>query len=268
MIPGPNAALTFKLTAVAATILLAQLAAAQTEATQPEKGMERAQKAADSVFQWIKLNGDKGANRPGVAAPAPAPAAAAPAPAPVAARKAAPAPAPVAAAPAPKPAATPTPATAPAAAPVVATAPAPAPVMAAPPNKLAATAPASESPRPVLLASAAPTPTPAAPLPAAARAAEPPAPAEEEAEEVPLKLLSRVNPAIPRQLQQTSFRNGFARVKFTVAPDGTVSSAETLAASHARLGTAAVDAVKQWRFAPIATAREVAIEFAFNNVED
>ena len=85
---------------------------------------------------------------------------------------------------------------------------------------------------------------------------------------MPLKLLMRVNPTIPRQLQQTSFTNGFARVKFTVAPDGSVSSAETLAASHSRLGTASVDAVKQWRFSPIPAAREVAVEFAFNNAED
>ncbi|MFG6456545.1 TonB family protein [Roseateles sp. BYS96W] len=117
-----------------------------------------------------------------------------------------------------------------------------------------------------LLASASPTPAPAAPLPTAARVAEPPA--VEEEEEVPLKLLLRVNPSIPRQLQQTSFTSGYARVKFTVAPDGSVASAETLAASHSRLGTASVDAVKQWRFSPIPTAREVAVEFAFNNSED
>ena len=36
-------------------------------------------------------------------------------------------------------------------------------------------------------------------------------------------------------------------------------------AFHQRLGTAAVDAVKQWRFAPIPKAREAAVEVAFNN---
>jgi TonB family protein len=57
-------------------------------------------------------------------------------------------------------------------------------------------------------------------------------------------------------------------VKFTVAPDGSVSKAEAIKTSHNRLGNAAVDAVKQWRFAPIPAPREVAIEFAFNNLED
>jgi len=121
---------------------------------------------------------------------------------------------------------------------------------------------------PVVLAMASPTPAPTAPMAAAARAVEPP-PAPVEEAEVPLKLLSRVNPTIPRQLQQqSSFRDGFARVKFTVAPNGSVSKAETLKASHSRLGLAAVDAVKQWRFEPIAAPREVAIEFAFSNADE
>jgi len=254
MTPGARAVLTFNLTAIAtALLLLGQPAAAQTESAPADKSMERAQKAADAVFHWIKLNGDKGANRQ-----APAPAPAAPAPAPVA-RKPAPAPAPVAAAPKPAP----TPAPTPAAAPAVATAPAP---VAAP--QVVAAAPAPEPERPVLLAAAAPTPAPAAPMATAARAVEPPPPPAEEEAEVPLKLLSRVNPGIPRQLQQTPFRDGFARVKFVVAANGSVSKAEVIGASHARLGTSAVDAVKQWRFAPIPTPREVAIEFAFNNLDE
>jgi TonB family protein len=255
MTSGPRAVLTLNLTAITAGLmLLCQPATAQTEPAAADKSLERAQKAADAVFHWIKLNGDKGANRQ---APAPAPAAPAPAPAPVA-RKPAAAPAPVATAPKPAPAA------APAAAPAVAAAPAP--VAASP---VVAAVPTPEPERPLLLAAAQPTPSPAAPLATAARAVEPPPPppAEEEAE-VPLKLLSRVNPGIPRQLQQTSFRDGYARVKFTVAPNGTVSKAEVLGASHSRLGISAVDAVKQWRFAPIPTPREVAIEFAFNNLDD
>jgi TonB family protein len=232
------------LTAMAAALLLSQPVAAQTEPAPADKSLERAQKAADAVFHWIKLNADKGASRQ---APAPAPAPAA-APAPVA-RK----PAPVAAAPRPAPAPTAAPGTA--------------PVQAAAPAPVVAAAPEPEPERPVLLASAAPTPTPAAPMSVAAQAVEPPPPPAEEAE-VPLKLLNRVNPSIPRQMQQQSFRNGFARVKFTVAPDGSISKAETIGASHSRLGAAAVDAVKQWRFSPIPTPREVAIEFAFNNADD
>lgn len=259
MISGPRAVLTLNLTAIAtALMLLCQPASAQTEPAAADKNLERAQKAADNVFRWIKLNGDKGANRQ---APAPTPAPApAPAPAPVA-RKASPAPAPVAAAPKPATVAT---ASTPAPAPASAAA---APVAAAP-VVAAAQAPAPEPERPVLLAAAAPTPAPAAPLPTAARAVEPPPPQAEEEAEVPLKLLTRVNPGIPRQLAQTPFRDGFARVKFTVAPNGSVSKVEVIGASHARLGTSAVDAVKQWKFAPIPEAREVAIEFAFNNLDE
>jgi TonB family protein len=236
---GPRPALALTLPAIAgALMLLAQPASGQSDAPKAE-GLERAQKAADAVFHWIKLNADKGASRQ---TPAPA---AAPAPAP--ARK----PAPVAAA--PKPAA-PAPATA--QAPTATPAPAPVAVAAAPEPEPERT--------PVVLASAAPTPAPAAPMAVAARAVEPPpAPAVET--EVPLKLIAKVDPVIPRQLAAQSFRTGFAQVQFTVAPDGTVSQAQAVKTSHSRLGNAAVEAVKQWRFAPIPKAREAAVEVAFNN---
>ncbi|MFG6460043.1 TonB family protein [Roseateles sp. DXS20W] len=233
------------MTAIAtALLMLGQPAVAQTpEPAKPGNGLERAQKAADAVFHWIKLNGDKGANRQPANAPPPPPPAPPPAPAPVARKPAA---APVAAA--PKPAATVQAAAAP-----VAAAPQPEP-----------------EPAPVLVAAASPTPAPAAPIPTAVAAVEPPPPPPPavEEEEVPLKLLSKVNPGIPRAMQQTAFRDGYARVKFTVAPNGTVSKAETIAASHSRLGISAVEAVRQWRFEPIKAPREVAIEFAFNNTDE
>lgn len=243
---GPRTALTLELTAIAAALLmLGQPAAAQTtEPPKPGNGLERAQKAADAVFHWIKLNGDKGASRQPTNAPPAPPPPPPPAPAPVARKPAAP----VAAAPKP------------------ATPAAQAPVQAAAAPVTAAAQPEVEPP-PVLVAAAAPTPAPAAPIPTAVAAVEPPPPPVEE-EEAPLKLLSKVNPSIPRQMQQTAFRDGFARVKFTVAPNGTVSKAETIAASHSRLGISAIEAVRQWRFEPIKAPREVAIEFAFNNTED
>ena len=120
---------------------------------------------------------------------------------------------------------------------------------------------------PVLLAAAAPTPAPAAPLAAAARAVEPP-PAPVAEAEVPLKLLVKVSPSIPRQLQQQSFRKGVAQVQFTVAPDGAVSEAHAVSASHSRLGAAAVEAIKQWRFAPIPAPRQAAVEVAFASGEE
>ena len=249
--PGvrPPQALTLTALAVALTALLTPpLASAQTDAAKPNAGLERAQKAADAVFHWIKLNGEKGANRQNPP-PAPPPP---PAPAP-AARKA------VAAA--PRPAPTPAPQPAPAAIAAVA-----APVPAPPPEPVVAVN-AEPEPAPVLLAAAAPSPTPTAPLAAAARAVEPPPPPPEPAE-VPLKLLVKVEPTIPRQLAQQNFRNGFAQVQFTVAPDGSVSRASVIKASHTRLGIAAVDAVKQWRFAPLPLARDAAVEVAFSNVDE
>lgn len=243
---GPRPALALALPAIAGALLMLAQAAGAQEA--PKSELERAQKAADAVFHWIKLNADKGASRDKPAAPAPAPA-------PVA-RKPAPAPAPVAAA--PKPAA----------------APAPSPAAVAPPPTAVAAAPqAAPEPEPelerapVVLASAAPTPAPAAPMAAAARAAEP-APKQEEEVEEPLRLLAKVEPTIPRQLQQGNFRTGFAQVQFTVGPDGSVQQASVIKASHTRLGTAAVEAVKQWRFAPLRKAREAAVEVAFKGDTD
>lgn len=212
---------------------------AQADAAKPGTSLERAQKAADSVFHWIKLNAERAASRqPPAPAPAPAP------------RK------PVAAA-APRPA----PAPAPAPATAAAAAPAPAQVALPGPTPEPAAAPAP-------VTAAAPDAGPAAPLAAPAQAVEA-APAEpEEPPEVPLKLLSKVEPVIPRQLQQQSFRNGFAQVQFTVAMDGSVQQVQVIKTSHSRLGMAAVEAVRQWRFAPIPQPRDAAVEIAFNNVDE
>ncbi|MFT7775493.1 energy transducer TonB [Roseateles sp.] len=254
MTPGPRPVFVLALPAIAgALLMLAEPAGAQQEAPKSD-GMERAQKAADAVFHWIKLHADKPAPRP---QPAPAPAPAPKKPAPVAAApKPAPAPAPaLAASSAPTPASTPTAVAAAAASVPV---PVPVPVAARP----------EPAPEPVVLAAAEPTPAPAAPMTVAAQAAEPPPAPEQQDPEEPLRLLSKVDPTMPRQLQQTSFRNGFAQVQFTVAADGSVQQAAVIKASHSRLGSAAVEAVRQWRFAPLSKAREAAVEIAFKNEGD
>ncbi|MGQ3096293.1 MAG: hypothetical protein ACT6RP_22785, partial [Roseateles sp.] len=71
--PRPSLALALPAIAGALLLLLAHPARAQQEA--PKADLERAQKAADAVFHWIKLNADKGASRR-PPAPAAAPAAA------------------------------------------------------------------------------------------------------------------------------------------------------------------------------------------------
>ncbi len=243
---GARPALALTLPAIAGALMtLAQPVSAQSDAPKADS-LERAQKAADAVFHWIKVNADK------TPRPAPPPAPRKPAPVAAASREApAPAPTPVrvqveAAAPAPA---------------LREPAPAPAPAITA-----AASEPEPER-APVVLASAPPLPQPAAPLAAAARAVQPPPPPAEEAE-APLKLLVKVEPVIPRQLQAQSFRNGFAQVQFIVAPDGTVAQAQATKSSHARLAAAAVEAVRQWRFAPIPKAREAAVEVAFRNEDE
>lgn len=89
---------------------------------------------------------------------------------------------------------------------------------------------------------------------------EPPKP--EPQAEVPLQLLNKVEPEIPRQLVST-LRNGRVLVRFTVQPDGRVSKAEPIETSNKRLSQAAVSAVQQWRFAAIPTPREVTVEVGF-----
>jgi len=121
---------------------------------------------------------------------------------------------------------------------------------------VATVASSSPAPEPVQLATASPKlnpPPPAAVAPAAAPEPEP---------EVALKLVNKVEPEIPRQLL-SSVRNGLVVVKFTVEPNGAVSGAEAIKSSHRKLSVAAIDAVSQWRFAPIPRSREVTVEIGF-----
>lgn len=86
---------------------------------------------------------------------------------------------------------------------------------------------------------------------------------EVEPEPPPLRLLSKVEPEIPRQLQ-SDFKGGAVTVQFTVQPDGTVGQAQAVHSSHKRLAAAAVSAVNQWRFAPLPSAREASVDIAFS----
>lgn len=185
---------------------------------------DRAKRDADKVFQWIKFNADK------------APAKAAPAPAPV---KPA---APVAKAPARPDAERTAAAKGDAAAHKAEPAPAPEAVR-------QAAAPAEE---PVQVAAVSPKLNP--PPPAAV--------APEPEPEVALQLLNKVEPEIPRQLLNT-LRSGVVVVKFTVEANGEVKEAEATKSSHRKLAAVAVDAVKQWRFAPLPKPREVSVEIGF-----
>jgi len=205
-------------------------ACAQATAPAPARAelspAERAQRDADKVFHWIRLNADKAAVRPAVA-PASKPVAAAAA---TVAKAATPPAGPAKAALEP--------------AQVAAAAPAPV-ALAEPPTLLTVAAPSlidKDLPPPPVVST--------------------PAPALVEVEELPLTLISRVEPQIPRQLQN-SLRKGSVSLRFMVRPDGSVAHVEAMQSTHKKLAQAAVEAVSQWRFAPVTTARSASVELGF-----
>ena len=70
-------------------------------------------------------------------------------------------------------------------------------------------------------------------------------------------------PQFPLNLMRT-LRRGTVQVRFTVLADGSVSEPEVLSSTNARLNPAAVSAISQWRFQPIARAQTGAVELGFN----
>ena len=113
----------------------------------------------------------------------------------------------------------------------------------------------SEAPAPQVVSMAAPSM--AAP---AGRAPEPEPP--EADEPVPLKLVRKVDPEYPRALLAQQ-RQGSVLVQFTVRPDGSVDAAQAMRSPDRKLSAAAINAVKQWRFEPIPTPRQVSVEIGF-----
>lgn len=197
---------------------------------------DRAKRDADKVSQWIRLVADKAAAKP---APAPAAAIAVP-------KKAGPAPVPTATPASPGNNS----ATLAAARKQIEATAEPAVAAAEPAPPLAGT---DGGTRMALASQAAPAPVAAPPAAAAPPVEEP---------ETPLKPLFQVQPEFPRQLINT-LQSGMVAVRFTVRPDGTVSQAEAISSTHRRLSQAAIDAVKQWRFAPIKQERTAAVEVGF-----
>lgn len=222
---------------------------------------ERAQRDADKVFQWIRFHADKPGAKPaiilpgqGAAAPAPAPAAVAAKPnnnrAPERNADAAGARRNAAAGNPDRRGITET------VADVAVEASRAESTAALSPEatQLAAASLSATNVPAVLPETLVPTPAPAA---AAAVFAEPP-----PVVETPLKAIKMVEPEFPRQLQST-LRAGTVQVRFTVLPDGSVGRAEAIQTTHRRLNTAALEAVNQWRFEPIAKAREATVELVF-----
>ena len=211
--------------------------APSASASSPSSASERASREGDKVFKWILMHSDKPrkAREPGKDAPVTAPTAvAAPAPA---AKEAA---AREAKAEAPKPPVTRTEKTV--------------PPPSVPPQSTAA-APTAELAKPAEAV--------AALAPPSARQEKPAEPAPEEDTDEPLVLKAQVDPEFPGALIR-NLRKGTVQVKFTVQPDGTVGNTEVVKTTHSRLNTAAMAAVKQWRFEPVRHAQLGIVELGFN----
>lgn len=109
------------------------------------------------------------------------------------------------------------------------------PPPAGPPESAVATVEATATPRSDSLAEA-------------AQAAAEPEPAA-------LKLASVVEPEVPRRLIGKVRGEVQVHVAFTVQADGRVADAAVRRSSHPTLDAAVLDAVRQWRYEPIAAAR-------------
>ncbi len=107
-------------------------------------------------------------------------------------------------------------------------------------------------------------PQPTTPNVAAAAPVAPAAPEPEVIAEAPkpLRPVHVVEPTIPREMREETF-NTSVRLSFTVQPDGTISTPEVIAGNNRRLNKSALQAISQWRFEPIQTARATQIEFEF-----
>lgn len=92
----------------------------------------------------------------------------------------------------------------------------------------------------------------AAPSPAAAPAAEP-----------QLEPLEQHDPMWDEALVQ-SLRRGRVALSIEVGTDGQLRRADITAISDARLGPAALAAIRRWRFVPPTQARKASIEFGFD----
>lgn len=78
----------------------------------------------------------------------------------------------------------------------------------------------------------------------------------------PLRPIAVVEPSIPRELRNKPI-NATVVLRFTVQPDGSVATPQIVTGNNRRLNRSAIDAIAQWRFEPIQTARLTQVEFEF-----
>ena len=78
-----------------------------------------------------------------------------------------------------------------------------------------------------------------------------------------LQPIAQPSPEFPAAVVQ-ALRRGTVRIQFNVMPDGSVAAAEVISSSSTRLIPAALAAVQQWRFQPVARVQAAQVELAFN----
>ncbi len=79
----------------------------------------------------------------------------------------------------------------------------------------------------------------------------------------PLQRLDGGDPVIPPDAFDSQSGRAEVVVRFTVTPTGEVSKLTVVSSNNARLNRSVLRAVQGWRYAPIATAREHNVSFAF-----
>jgi TonB family protein len=85
-----------------------------------------------------------------------------------------------------------------------------------------------------------------------------------EAASAERKLISRVEPAYPEELQKRAI-GGTVRLRITIAPAGNVEHAELLGGNPV-LGDAAIAAVQKWKYSPAAARSTAEISVPFDPV--
>lgn len=99
-----------------------------------------------------------------------------------------------------------------------------------------------------------------------APAPPPPAPAAVEVL-APLKAVSVVEPRLPRRLLDRVRGDVEVVVTFVVGTDGSVGQAVVQSSSNALVNPTVLEAVSQWRYAPIPAAREHAVQLVMRAAE-
>lgn len=88
-----------------------------------------------------------------------------------------------------------------------------------------------------------------------------PAPAQQS--QAALELLNVVQPELPERVLSRMRRDGEVTLVFKVNPDGSVADLNVQASNSAVLDAIVLDAVRQWRYKPIAQARTHRVQFVF-----